>query len=38
LRVPVTDAKLIEAALGRLERLPVSARDADDEDLTEPFR
>ena len=38
LRVPVTDAKLIEAALGQLERLPVSARGADDEDLTGPFR
>ena len=38
LRVPVTDTKLIEAALGQLERLPVSARGADDEDLAEPFR
>jgi hypothetical protein len=38
LRVPVTDAKLIEAALGQLARLPVSARGADDEDLTGPLR
>jgi hypothetical protein len=32
LRVPVTDAALIEAVLARLERLPVPPRDADDHD------
>jgi len=38
LRVPVSDPKLIEAALGQLGHLPVSDRGTDDEDLAGPFR